>query len=427
MKQAPPASTTDTPHSAAVGTGTMGNKLLVILALLSAVAPLSIDLYLPAFPAMSEDLSTSTSAVQLTLTAFLVGITIGQLIFGPLSDRFGRLRPLLIGAVLCVVASIAAVIAPNVAILVAARLVQGIGGAAGMVIGRAIISDVAHGKAAARAFSLMMIVGGIAPVIAPMVGGFLVDPIGWRGILTVVLGLAVIMLACVVAGIRETFPALRRAELKVLREQSGSPNAALRSREFLSYTLTFGFSFAVMMAYISASPFVYQDMMGLSSMAYGIAFGCNAFALMIVSGIAARLTATHSVRGMLATGVGLMTAGVAAVGILVATGVDPIWLSVPLFVTVASLGLILGNATALALGAVPAAAGSASAVLGALQFGLAAVVSPLVGLGGEDTAAPMAVVMAASALIAVTAFALSRAEGDERATTRMGSGNLVDR
>ena len=308
MKQAPPASTTNTPHSAAVGTGTMGNKLLVILALLSAVAPLSIDLYLPAFPAMSEDLSTSTSAVQLTLTAFLVGITIGQLIFGPLSDRFGRLRPLLIGAVLCVVASIAAVIAPNVAILVAARLVQGIGGAAGMVIGRAIISDVAHGKAAARAFSLMMIVGGIAPVIAPMVGGFLVDPIGWRGILTVVLGLAVIMLACVVAGIRETFPALRRAELKVLREQSGSPNAALRSREFLSYTLTFGFSFAVMMAYISASPFVYQDMMGLSSMAYGIAFGCNAFALMIVSGIAARLTATHSVRGMLATGVGLMTA-----------------------------------------------------------------------------------------------------------------------
>ncbi|MCB1294596.1 MAG: multidrug effflux MFS transporter [Gordonia sp.] len=387
----------------------MTTKLLVILALLSAVAPLSIDLYLPAFPAMADDLATSTSAVQLTLTAFLVGITIGQLIFGPLSDRFGRLRPLLIGAVLCVVASIVAVIAPNVAVLVGARLVQGIGGAAGMVIGRAIISDVAHGKAAARAFSLMMIVGGIAPVIAPMIGGFLVDPIGWRGILTVILALAVIMVACVVAGIRETLPAPRRAELKAQRAQSASSSAALRSREFLAYTFTFGFSFAVMMAYISASPFVYQDMMGLSSMAYGIAFGCNAFALMIVSGIAARLAATRSVSGMLAAGVGLMTTGVIVVGVLVAAGVDPIWLSVPLFFTVASLGLILGNATALALGAVPAAAGSASAVLGALQFGLAAVVSPLVGLGGEDTAAPMAIVMAASALIAVVALLASRA------------------
>jgi DHA1 family bicyclomycin/chloramphenicol resistance-like MFS transporter len=150
-------------------------------------------------------------------------------------------------------------------------------------------------------------------------------------------------------------------------------------------------------------------MMGLSSMAYGNAFGCNAFALMIVSGIAARLAATRSVSGMLAAGVGLMTTGVIVVGVLVAAGVDPIWLSVPLFFTVASLGLILGNATALALGAVPAAAGSASAVLGALQFGLAAVVSPLVGLGGEDTAAPMAIVMAASALIAVVALLASRA------------------
>ena len=416
MQQTPTESTTDTPSIPDRPSGTdsaLTTRLLLILALLSAVAPLSIDLYLPAFPSMAEDLSTSTSAVQLTLTAFLVGITIGQLIFGPLSDRFGRLRPLLIGAVLCVVASIVAVIAPSISILVAARLFQGIGGAAGMVIGRAVISDVARGKAAARAFSLMMIVGGIAPVIAPMIGGFLVDPLGWRGILTVVLGLAVIMVVCVLFGIRETLPAARRAELKALRAQSDSPYEALRSREFLSYTLTFGFSFAVMMAYISASPFVYQDMMGLSSIWYGIMFGCNAFALMIVSGVAARLAAVRSARGMLATGVAAMATGGAALALLVAAGVDPIWLSGPLFLAIASLGLILGNATALALGAVPAAAGSASAVLGALQFGLAAVVSPLVGLGGEDTAAPMAVVMGISAVIAVIAFLTSG-----RTTTR---------
>ncbi len=196
--------------------------LLLVLGLLSAVAPFATDLYLPAFPQMTTELSASATTVQLTLTAFLVGVTAGQLVFGPLSDRFGRVPPLLAGAVLCVLASAAAVLAPNVGVLVVARLLQGLGGAAGMVIGRAVISDLATGRPAARAFSLMMIVGGVAPVVAPLLGGLLTGPIGWRGLLAIVLGLSVVMLVAVLAVVRETHLRARRDALRAERTASGS-------------------------------------------------------------------------------------------------------------------------------------------------------------------------------------------------------------
>lgn len=409
--------TTDTgsirAHAATPTTRQQGitSGLLLVLGLLSAVAPFATDLYLPAFPQMTTDLQASATTVQLTLTAFLVGVTAGQLVFGPLSDRFGRVPPLLAGAALCVAASAAAVLAPTVGVLVVARLLQGLGGAAGMVIGRAVISDLATGKPAARAFSLMMIVGGVAPVVAPLLGGLLTGPIGWRGLLGIVLGLSVLMLVAVLAVVRETHLRSRRDALRAERRASGatgSPVRALRSRTFVGYTAVFGFAFAVMMAYISASPFLYQDMLGLGTVGYGIAFGCNALALMGVSILSAKLTATRSVTGVLTLGIALVLASTVAFALLVVTAAPVFWLAVPLFTAVGSLGLVLGNATALALGAVPQAAGSASAVLGALQFGLAALVSPLVSIGGEGTAAPLAVVMLAAAVVAVVALVAAR-------------------
>ncbi|MBF4584036.1 multidrug effflux MFS transporter [Curtobacterium sp. VKM Ac-2865] len=382
--------------------------LLLVLGLLSAVAPFATDLYLPAFPEMTTELQTSATTVQLTLTAFLVGVTVGQLVFGPLSDRFGRVPPLVAGAVLCVLASAAAVFAPSIGVLIAARLLQGLGGAAGMVISRAVISDLATGKPAARAFSLMMIVGGVAPVVAPLLGGLLTGPIGWRGLLTIVLGLSVVMLVAVLAVIRETHLRSRRDELRAERQATGSPLRALRSRTFLGYTAVFGFAFAVMMAYISASPFLYQEMIGFGTVEYGIAFGINALALMGVSILSAKLTERYSVRGVLSLGIVLVLASTVAFALLVATSAPVVALAVPLFTAVGSLGLVLGNATALALGAVPSAAGSASAVLGALQFGLAALVSPLVSIGGSATAAPLAIVMLAAAVVAVIALLAAR-------------------
>ncbi|WP_201308779.1 Bcr/CflA family efflux MFS transporter [Puerhibacterium puerhi] len=388
--------------------------LLVVLALLSALAPFATDLYLPAFPRMTVDLATDATQVQLTLTAFLVGVAAGQLVFGPLSDRWGRRGPLVVGAVLCVAASVVAALAPNVTVLVAARLVQGLTGAAGMVVGRAIISDLATGKAAARAFSVMMMVGGIAPILAPFVGSLLVGAVGWRGILWVVAALAAVMLASVLVVVRETLPAERRSRAAASASTAsdaraaGSPVRALLSRAYLGHTLAFGFAFAVMMAYISASPFVYQVMIGMSAVAYGIVFGATALGLLVVSALSARLAATRPARRLLGVGLGLVLAGALALVVLVLTGAPAALLPVPIFVAVASLGLVLGNATALALAAVPRAAGTGSAVLGALQFALAALVSPLVGLGGERTAVPLAVVMVAAAVVALGAFLLAR-------------------
>jgi len=383
-------------------------RLLLVLALLSAVAPFATDLYLSAFPTMTADLGTTATSVQLTLTAFLTGIALGQLVFGPLSDRFGRMTPLVVGSLLCLAASAATALAPTVEALVAARFAQGITGAAGMVIGRAIISDLAVGAAAARAFSLMMLVGGIAPVVAPVLGSVLVDPLGWRGVLWVVFAIVAAMFVGVVAVVRETHTAERRA--KVRADRVGSPSAlrALGSRVYLGNAVAFAFAFATMMAYISASPFVYQVMIGFSEVQYGIAFGTNAIGLAAVSAVSARLVATRPVRVLAGTGLALCLAAVLTIVVIVASGA-PVWLLVfPLWVAVASLGLVFGNATALALGGVSGVAGSASAVLGALQFGLGALVSPLVGIGGEHTAAPLAAVMLVAVSIACVAFLLGR-------------------
>lgn len=398
------AATSNTEPAAPKSASPITVPLLLVLALLSAVAPIATDLYLPAFPQMTEELGSSATQVQLTLTGFLIGVMIGQLIFGPLSDRFGRLKPLLIGSVICVAASAVATYAPTVEILIGARFVQGLGGAAGMVIGRTIISDLARGKAAANAFSLMMLVNGIAPVIAPLVGGVLVGPIGWRGIMGVVLGLSVLMVVSTLLVIRESLTPARREEIAAHRAEHGSTLTALRSRGYLGYTFTFALSFSVMMAYISASPFIYQDMIGWSAAGYGAAFGVNAMALMAVSALSTRLTARFAVRRLVGAGLALILAACVVFGLLVLFGAPPIWLAVPLFVAVGSQGLVFGNATGLAMSAVAAAAGAGSALLGALQFGLGALVSPLVSIRGQDTAGPLAVVMLVAAVLAVVAF-----------------------
>lgn len=381
-------------------TTTITPALLITLALLSAVAPFAIDLYLPAFPTMVDDLHTTPTGVQLTLTAFLFGLATGQLVFGPLSDRFGRVAPLVTGAVICVAASVAAVLSPTVEILIAARFVQGCAGAAGMVIGRAIIADLATGRAAARAFSLMMIVGGIAPVVAPLAGGFLVGPLGWRGTLAVVLGIATMMLMAVLIVVKETHTEHRRAELRAQKASAGSPLRDLRSRTYVGNTVALCFSFAALMAYISASPFIYQTMMGLSPNQYGMAFGLNALGLLGCSTLSARLVVTHDVAALARTGLVILLGSSIAVLTLAAGGAPTGWLAVPLWTAVASMGLIFGNTTALALGAVPRAAGTASALLGASQFLLAALVSPLASLAGETTAVPAGIVMVAAAGIA---------------------------
>jgi DHA1 family bicyclomycin/chloramphenicol resistance-like MFS transporter len=386
--------------------GGIGTATLVALAMLAAVAPFGIDLYLSAFPAMTSDLSTSATGVQLSLTAFLVGAGVGQVVFGPWSDRAGRMVPLLTGLGVFIAASAVAVAAGSIEVLVLARLAQGLGGAAGMVIGRAMILDRESGPAAARALNLMMMIGGVAPVVAPLAGSLLADSIGWRGLLSIVGALGVASLVATLAFVRESRPKAVRDAART--DARGSWSGLLR-RGYVGHVIAFGFGMAIMMAYISASPFVYQDLIGLGTEQYGFAFAVNAIGIVAATAVSARLTKRYSIRTLTAAGLTISLAAVLVILVLTLTGVAAVWLMAPLFFAIAPLGLVFGNATALALSAVPpAATGAASAFLGLLQFVLAGVVAALVGLGGEGTTLPLALTMLGAAVVALLGLLLGK-------------------
>lgn len=356
---------------------------------------------------MTVDLDTTATGVQLSLTAFLVGAGVGQVLFGPWSDRVGRMRPLVVGLVVYVLASIVAALAPSIAVLVVARLVQGIGGASGMVIGRAMVLDRQRGTAAASALNVMMAITGIAPIVAPLVGSLLLGPFGWRGIMWVIAGLAVLSLVATLLVLRETRSREDREAAET--DAAGGVTRALLFRGYVGNTLAFGFAMGVLMAYISASPFVYQEVMGLGSVAYGIVFGINALGVTAATMLSSRLARRFSLFGLAASGLTLTMVGLLATLLLAAAGVTSLVLAVALFVAVAPLGIVLGNASALALSPVPShATGLASALLGLLQFVLAGTVAALVGLGGGATAVPMAVIMLACAALSVTGLLIGR-------------------
>lgn len=386
----------------------IGTPLLLTLGLLSAIGPFALDLYLPAFPGLVSDLHTTAAGAQLTLTGCLAGLAIGQLVIGPISDRIGRRTPLLIGMAVCLIASAIAALAPTIAVLLVARLVQGLAGSAGPVISRAVIADRATGAAAARALTLVTLVIGVAPAVAPLVGSVFATSLGWRGLLGVVFVLVCAMLLVATCVVRESLPAERRATT-LLPAQA----ANLRSIPFLANACVVGAAFGAMLAYIAASPFLFQDVMGVNALTYGGLFGLNALALAAVSAISARLARSRRIRTLV--GIGLSMMGVAAVGfaVLIASSTPPLTLEVPLFLLVGALGLVIGNGTALALAAVPDSAGSASALIGALQFGIGALVSPLVGLAGNESVTPLAVVMVSCVALAGAIHAIERRTSGE--------------
>lgn len=374
--------------------------LLVSLALLSAAAPLATDMYLPTFPQMVTDLHTSTTGVQLSLTSFFVGAGLGQVLFGPLSDRLGRRLPLLVGSLIYVAVSAAAAMSPTITLLVIARFVQGLSGAAGMVIGRAVISDLTEGRQAARAFSLLMLVGGIAPVIAPLIGGVMANSLGWRGVLWIVASVGALALLAAVFFVKESRPASARQD----SGQKMFPVRVLMNRRFLGNGLAYAFAFVTMMAYISASPFLYQTMMGLTELQYAGLFGVNALVLAAVGGASARLTRTHSPALLARLGLAISLASIVVLAVMVALSVPALWLALPIPFAVGSLGLVFGNATALALAEVREVAGLGSAMLGLMQFVLAGIVSPLVSLGGGTSAVPLVITMLTASVLANLLF-----------------------
>jgi len=396
-------------------------RLLLILGALSAFAPLSIDMYLPALPALGRGFGASASQAQLTLSACLIGLALGQMIAGPLSDALGRRRPLLVGVAAYTAASLLCVIAPSVGALVLLRFIQGLAGAAGIVIARAVVRDRYTGIAAARYFSLLMLVNGLAPVLAPVLGGQLLRITSWRGVFVTLALIGVLLLLATARGLSETLaPADRHtgglpATLATFRR-------LLADRSFVGYALSSGCAFAAMFAYIAGSPFVLQDIYGVSPQLFSVVFGINALGLVAASQVNGRLVGRAPLRHLLAVGVGLTALGGLALLVVVVGHVGLIGVVPALFVVVSSQGIVLPNATTLALSGDPRTAGSASALLGVLQYGIGAVAAPLVGIGGTSSALPMAVVIAvlASAALAIVMLLGHAVEGQ-----RMGVGRTA--
>ena len=408
---APVTSSATTGETTASPTGRRYVQLVIVLGALIALGPLTIDMYLPAFPRIAEDLSAGDSAVQLTLTGMLLGLATGQLVIGPLSDSFGRRPPLVIGLCTHAVASVLCAVAPTIAVLATVRVLQGLSGAAISVVAMAIVRDLFAGVAVARIMSRLMLVIGLAPILAPSLGGLVLELTSWRGIF-VVLGCAALLLVVVaVLGIRETLPVERRRAATV-RATFAAYRSLLRDRVFVALTVIGGSMLAAMFAYVAGASFVLQDGFGLDARTFGLVFGLNAAGLTLTSQFNPLLLRWFSVRQVLSGGIiGAMTAAAVllAVGLTGFGGLAAVL--VPLAVLVSTAGLSLPNTPALALTRHGEAAGTAAAVLGCVQFGVGGLVAPLVGAFGSTTAVPMgAVMLGVTSLSAVLMFGVVRRE-----------------
>ncbi|MEU2183357.1 Bcr/CflA family multidrug efflux MFS transporter [Streptomyces thermolilacinus] len=385
----------------------VGLLVTLVLGGLTALPPLSMDMYLPALPEVTQSLRSPAATVQLTLTACLAGMALGQLVVGPMSDKWGRRRPLLIGMVVYVIATAACALAPNVALLVSFRLLQGLAGAAGIVIARAVVRDLYDGVEMARFFSTLMLISGVAPVVAPLIGAQILRITDWRGVFHVLTVVGVLLTLVVWKWLHETLPPAQRHDGGVgsaLRTMRG----LLADRVFTGYMLSGGFAFAALFAYISASPFVVQEIYGASPQTFSLLFGINSVGLVAVGQINGKLLVGRvSLDKALATGLAVITLAAAALlvmtsGVLGDVGLVPI--AAGLFVLMSAMGLAMPNTNAQALMRTPHAAGSASALLGTCSFLVGAIASPLVGIAGEHTAVPMAVVQLVCGLAAVACF-----------------------
>ncbi|MEU9575031.1 multidrug effflux MFS transporter [Streptomyces massasporeus] len=384
-----------------------GLLVTFLLGSLTAVPPLAMDMYLPSLPEVTRSLHAPAATVQLTLTACLAGMALGQLVVGPMSDRWGRRRPLLAGLAVFVVATVLCALAPTVELLVAFRLAQGLAGAAAIVIARAVVRDLYDGMAMARFFSTLMLISGVAPIVAPLIGGQILRVTDWRGVFAVLTVIGVLIGALVWTRLPETLAPAER--------HSGGVGEALRSmrglladRAFTGYMLTGGFAFAALFAYISASPFVIQEIYGASPQTFSLLFGVNSVGLVVVGQINGKiLVGRVSLDRVLGIGLAIVITAATALllmslGVFGEVGLLPV--AAALFVLMSAMGVTLPNTQTLALMRTKHAAGSASALLGTTSFLIGAIASPLVGIAGEDTALPMAVVQLAAALVALACF-----------------------
>lgn len=380
--------------------------VLVLLGALTGLTPFAVDAYLPALPSLTRDLGTTSSATQLTLAALMLGLATGQLVAGPLSDRLGRRPPVLAGLTGFIVTSVVCAVAPNVELLVAARFLQGLTGAAAVVVARAVVRDLHEGVTAARAFARLMLVMGIAPVLAPVIGAQVLRLTSWRGVFVLLALLGAALLAWTWRRLPETLDVEHRHAGGV-RGSLTTFGGLLRDPGFVLAAVAGGAGFAAMFAYIAGSPYVLQEVHGLSPTQFSLVFGLNAATLVALSQLSARLVPRTGPGRLLVTGGVLSVTGGALLVLSAVAGLGLAGVLPGLVLVVGAVGLIAPNATALALSGAARTAGSASALVGLLQYVLAAAAAPLTGISGSDTDLPMAVVIAGAALVSLACGALA--------------------
>jgi DHA1 family bicyclomycin/chloramphenicol resistance-like MFS transporter len=389
--------------------------LVLTLALQSAVPPFATDMYTPAFPRVTADLATSASLVGVTLTTFFLGMGLGQLLGGPLSDQRGRRMPIILGGLICTIGAVGCAVAPSVGMLVVFRVVNGFGGGVAAVVARAVVVDVARGDLLAKVMSILMALGGLAPMVAPVVGGAVLTAGGtWRTVFWVLVGFGVLMVLTAIVFVPESLPRERRHG-GGLRQFSSGLRQVLRIRLFVGYALTAALSGFTMMAYIANSSYVLQEMKGLQPMPFALFFAGTALTQVLLSIVNARIVGRFRPRTLIGFGLTLAAVAVAALTVGVLALDTPLLLTCAGFlVLMAAQACVFGHASALAVGPARHVAGAASAVLGVAQAVAMATAAPLASSGGGVTAEPMIWVMIAGVAGSLFAYlVLARPSGDQ--------------
>lgn len=365
--------------------------LIVLLGSLTAISPMSIDMYLPSFPVLQQEFRTDAASVERTLSVFFIGLAVGQLVYGPLSDRYGRRWPLLAGLAIYTLASIGCLLAGTIGHLQAWRGLQAVGGCAGVVIARAVVRDVFGPREGARALSSLLLVMGVAPIVAPIVGGWVLAVAGWRTVFGVLVAFGAACMLAVARALPETPPEARVAQLTP-RSVVGAFLRVARDRQFRRFAVAGALGSCVLFAYISGAPFLYIGQLDLSSSAFALVFSLNAAGLIGASQINRALLRREETAVVLRRAL-VLQLGAALVLAVAARQPEPslLHLGVPVFLCVMLLGFVLPNTTALALAPFARDAGSASALLGTLQYGLPGLATLAIGLFHDGTPRPMTV------------------------------------
>ncbi|WP_409295562.1 multidrug effflux MFS transporter [Peribacillus sp. SCS-26] len=384
-------------------TGTKRTQLALLLGSLGLLGPFTIDMYLPSFPTIVEEYHTTASLVQISLTTSLLGLGLGQLIIGPMSDVQGRRKPLMIFLVLYLLSSIVCALSPTIYVFIGARFIQGFAAAGGLVISRAVVRDLYSGKELTKFFALLMLVGNLGPIVAPIAGGGVLTFTNWQGVFIALAGLGLILFLFVSGKLEETLDVDKRVPsnlMQVLRNFA----SLLKDRQFTGYALTQGFIIAGIFAYVSGIPFVYQNIYGVSAQQFSLLFGINGIALILGSQLVGRYTDVISDKVFLKAGLFISTISGALLLAALIVKAPLFAVVVPIFFLVSSIGIISTSSFSLAMESQGHIAGSASALLGLLPFVLGSLTAPLVGIGGEHTAVPMGIVILSASLLAMISY-----------------------